>query len=220
MKKTAFITLAFLAIGTTNVWAFDDDESFTSYDAIISELKTDADAYRPVSETVDWDAVAMHGGLGFTASFVNLEMGNIGVNQASGLLKGFEAHVGFNTFSRKGRIEAAFRNFAHDALSNTVNADMRELEGRIVFLPVLSDKSLLRMGGGLSQRFFDVNARLPGGEVHRSWSTPYYSLILGFERKVAKTVSVGPDFSHHAPLDASSYSKTAWDASFRLNATF
>ncbi|MBX3022385.1 MAG: hypothetical protein KF799_11995 [Bdellovibrionales bacterium] len=213
--------LLFTALMTcaTNVWALDDDESFTSYESIVSELKTDAEEVLPVREETDWAAVAMHGGLGVTASFINVEMPDIGIT-SSGLLKGFEAHFGFNLFSRQARAEAAFRNYAHDALSNRTAADMRELEMRIVFLPELRDRLLLRMGAGVSQRFVDVVVRNPSDEIRRSWSTPYYSLLLGFEKKIAKTVSVGPDFSHHAVLDASSYSKSAWDASFRLNATF
>lgn len=219
MNGKAFLLLGLLITSGTYVWAYEDDESFSNYESIVSELKTSAEDTPIVREEIDWDAVAMHGGLGVVASYVNLEMPEMN-RSSSGVLKGFEAHFGFNLFKKEARGEAIFRNYAHDGMSNRVAADMRELELRIVFLPVLKDKMLLRMGGGLSQRFVDILIRDPGFETRRSWSTPHYSLLLGFERKVAKTVSLGPDFSHHAPLDASSYSKSSWDASFRLNATF
>lgn len=213
MKAFALVILAALA---TNVWAQEDD-SYTNYDALVNELKSSAEDYTPVSK--EPPPMNLEGGLGITASYVSFEMPGVGVN-SSGLLKGFAAHIATSPFGKDVRFEGAFRNFAHDGLSNDTAADMRELEGSVVFLPVLQDKMTLRMGAGLSERFFDVRVRLPGQEVEKSWATPYYSLLLGFERKVAKTVSVGPDLAHHAPLDASSYSKSSWDASFRLNATF
>lgn len=213
MKAILLVILSGLA---TNVWA-DEDDSYTNYDALVNELKSSAEDYQPMrpapAATLD-----IQGGLGITASYVSLEMP--GIVNSSGLLKGFVAHVAATPFGKDVRLEAAFRNFAHDGLSNQAAADLRELETSVVFLPVLQDKMNLRMGAGLSERFFDVRVRQTGQEIQKSWATPYYSLMLGFERKVAKTVSVGPDLAHHAPLDASSYSKSSWDASFRLNATF
>ena len=211
------IALVFLCGFATNVWAFDEDDSYTNYESLVSELKTSAEGYQPVRE--EPAPVNLQGGLGIATSYVTVEMPRIGLN-SSGLLKGFVAHIATSPLGKDLRFEAAFRNFAHDALSNQAAADLRELEASAVFLPVLSDKMVLRMGAGLSERFFDVRVRQPGQEVRESWATPYYSLLLGFERKVAKTVAVGPDFAHRAPLDASSYSKSSWDASFRLNATF
>lgn len=212
--------IAIVAGFATNVLALEDDESFSNYESIVSELRANADRSRAEGfDEPDWSAVAMSGGLGLTGSYVTIEMPEFGV-QSSGLLKGFEAHVGFNLFRRDARVEAAFRNFAHDALSDQLRANMRELEAGLVFLPSLQEATWLRMGIAASGRFVQAMARLAGGEVRKSWGTPYYSLILGFERKVSKAVNLGPDISYHGPLDASSYSKSSWDASFRLNASF
>jgi hypothetical protein len=219
VNARAFLLLALLCGGATNVWALDDDESFSNYESIVSELKASAEDYKPVHEEPDWAAVALHGGLGLTATYVNIDIPSFGVT-SSGLLKGFEAHIGFNMFTRNARLEAAFRNYAHDGISSSMQADMREIETTLVFLPHLQDKLLLRMGAGISERFIEVQGRTPAGEFHKSSSAPNYSLMLGFERGISKSVAIGPDFSHHAPLDASSFSKSSWDASFRLNATF
>ena len=214
MLKTALIAMLFTS--GTLVWAIEDD-SYTSYDAIVGDLKASADTptlKAPVREELNWDEVAIQGGLGLTASMITFAgPDNI---RGSGLLKGFEAHAGFNLFSKVARGEAAFRNFGSESVSGSTNAVMREIEARIVFLPVVNDQTVLRMGAGLAGRFLSLHA--PQGAL--SENTPFYSLLLGFERKFAKNLAVGPELSHHAALDASSFDKSSWDASLRLNATF
>lgn len=219
MHRLLTITALALGLHATNVWAQEDEDSFTNYESIVAELKTSADEPVKVETRARPLNLKLQGGLGLTASFVSLELDRLNT-KSSGVLKGFEAHIGTEFLTRTARAEAVFRNFAHDALSNNVAADLRELEARLVFLPELAEQSVLRMGAGVSERFIDVRARRSDGEVQTSWATPYYSLLLGFEYKLARNVAVGPDLAHHASLDASSDSKSSWDASFRLNATF
>lgn len=218
MLRIVGLLILFVVCGATNVWA-DDDGSFVNYEAIVNDLKASADQPLPHEEKTQWDDVAIQGGLGLATSYVSFDSPALGQN-ASGLMKGFEAHVGMNLFSRNARAEATFRNFAQDGINNAVHAGMRELEASVVFLPILQDKTLLRMGGGLSERFLDIQSHVFGRWVQDSSTTPFYSILLGFEHKIAKDVSVGPDFAHHASLDSSSFNKSSWDASFRLNATF
>jgi hypothetical protein len=210
--------LVLASLTVTKVRA-DEDGSFVNYEAIVNDLKASASESVPPVKDIGWEDVAIHGGLGLATSYVSFDSPTLN-EEASGLMKGFEAHVGVNLFSRDARAEATFRNFAQDGINSRVHASMRELEASVIFLPTLADKTLLRMGGGLSERFMDIQSHALGGWVQQSSTTPFYSILLGFERKISKDVSVGPDFAHHASLDSSSFNKSSWDASFRLNATF
>jgi len=215
VKFQSLLLLMPLLLCATKVVA-DEDDSYSNYDSIVSELRDTAERAGRVQEPVDWDAVALHGAMAVTGSYISVAVPEKGLS-GEGLLKGFELQAGFNLFSRLARGEVLFRNFNQDTLSNNLQASFHEFEGRIVFLPVLADRTLLRMGGGLSLRSIDVRST----EVYRDHELrSYYSLLVGFEKKIAKTISVGPDFTRHASMDTSSVNKSSWDASFRLNATF
>lgn len=220
MKVLAVWTLIATGLITTNVWA-QEDESFSSYESIINELRDSANAPEPSSDLengLDWDEIALHGGLSAAFSYISAESpsGRLG----TGLLKGFEGHFGMNLFSRVSRAEMVYRNFSPEVLSRETTLTMNEFEARIVFLPVLRDRVLLRMGAGLSARQTEATFR-DGAQTSRiTQAHGASSLLLGFERKLAREVSLGPDFSYRSPMTNDSIEKSSWDASFRLNATF
>lgn len=217
MKTVVCFSLVLGFLNATNVAAMDD-ESFANYDSIVSDLRISADSDEtPARPETDWDEVALHGGLSAALSFVRVQSpfdGKVG----TGLMKGFEGHIGFNLFSRASRAELLFRNFSPETLSSDMQVDMNEFELRLVFLPVLRDRLLLRMGAGLSARRIDVETRDQSGLVSQSHVAS--SILVGLERKIAREVSVGPDVSYRAPIGSGTVEKSSWDASFRLNATF
>ncbi len=207
------LLLAAIVFTATNVWA-QDEESFTNYEAIVNELKASADYEPPRTEPdLNWDEVALQGGMSIVTSFVNINAPGSG--SGSGMLKGFEAHAGANLFTRQVRGEIAFRTFAPEDLSGGLHVNLRELETRLIFLPVLADKMLLRMGFGFTARYMDLDAKT----FHGSETTPASALILGFEHKLSRAVSVGPDIAYRSAL-SDTFDKSAWDAAIRLNASF
>lgn len=202
---------------STNGWA-DEDGSFTGYEDIVSELKASADEPLPKTEVTDWDAVALHGGFALATSFLSTTAPNGAAG--SGLLKGFELNVGSNLFSRKARGEIAFRSYSPETLSRELSATLREFEARLIFLPLLNDKTIMRMGPGLTSRQLELSSKGTGRNGTFKSSTPSFLLVMGVERKVSKNISVGPDVAYRSPLQRDSIDKSGWDASFRLNATF
>lgn len=202
--------------GATNVQA-DEDGSFVSYEAIVSELKANADDVVPAPRNdLNWDEVALHGGMSLATSFISIDAPN-GAH-GDGMLKGFEIFSGANLFSKQARAEIGFRSFAPEDLGR-INVDLKELEARMIFLPTLYDRTLLRMGLGLTLRYMDLDSRKDNASTHSKATTPASSLILGIEHKISKAVSVGPDFAYRSALN-DSFDKSAWDAAIRLNATF
>ena len=203
-------------IVATNVWA-DEDGSYVNYDSIVNELKADAeDVPSPTPDPLGWEEVALHGGMSIATAFLSVTAPNGATG--TGMLKGFEAHAGANLFSRQARAEIAFRSFAPEDFGK-VHVDLREIEARLMFLPVLRDKMLLRMGFGLAARYMDIDGRQGGNTVHSEATTPSSALIIGFEKQLSPAVSVGPDLAYRSAL-TDSFDKSSWDAAIRLNATF
>jgi hypothetical protein len=216
MMLSKYVLLGFVLVVSTLVWA-DDEDSFTSYDSIISELRQAARKPERQETQNLFPKLTFHGGLSLAASVINISSSTFR-NPTGGVLKGFEAHVGVDLLTSTARGELAFRNLGPDPTGRDLEIALRELEARIVFLPNLQDRLNLRMGGGLSARTLKIRSRLL--EASEVQGTPFYSLFVGLERKLADSVSVGPDLAYRSSLDASSIDKSSWDACFRLNATF
>lgn len=213
-------TSVVVGMAATNVWAAEDD-SYSSYEQIVSELSANANDAPPVVQA-DWDDVAVQGGLSLVTSYINvgIDFQGQGSIESSGLMTGFEGHAGSNLFSRSVRGEFAARVFIPKELSGVDQINMKDLEGRIVFLPRLRDRLAVRMGLGLGMRFVDVEGRSPLGSYARSSSALGSSVFLGFEKKLSPTVAIGPDVSYRASMNSDSIDKSSWDAAIRLNATF
>ena len=150
MPKLSWLTLVLLTFAAGIARATTDD-SFSAYESLVNELKVDAETeMKPKHEAMDWDSVALSGSLGFTGALVDVP------GAGSGLLKGFEAALGSNLFSKQARAELAFRNYAGERLSNHGHVDMREVEARAIFLPPLGEATRVRMGLGLNERLLTV----------------------------------------------------------------
>lgn len=205
------LLLAGLFAASTLVLA-DDDDSYTGFDSIVSQLETAAED-APPAQVDDWDEVALHGGVGFVVSNYQIhEVKGSRSLAASGMMKGFQAHFGMNMFSRNVLMEGIFRKYSSDNISNAYVVDLKEFELRGVFLPMIRGKMKMRAGAGLTARYMSLN--------NDKASTPFASVLVGFERMLTPTMAVGPDFSYRSALTSDTFDKSAWDASIRLNATF
>lgn len=211
-----FSLIVLVTLSATNVRA-DDDGSFTNYDAIVNELKADAEYNpEPMREELGWDEVALSAGMALATSFISITAPNGATG--GGMLNGFELFTGANLFSKKARGEIGIRSFAPGEFGR-VNVNLRELEARLMFLPVLREKLTMRMGVGLTARYMDVDGQANGVSVRSEATTPASAVILGLERKLSRAISIGPDLAYRSALTAS-FDKSAWDAAIRLNATF
>ncbi len=208
--------LVLILLGSTNVAA--DEESYTSYDDIVAELRATAEQPTKPESDLEWEAVALHAGMGLTAETLSFETPD-GIS-GSGILKGIEAHVGMNIFSRKARAEFLFRTYAKEPIASGVSADLKEFELRVVFLPMVNDKMNFRLGGGFAARDLQLSAR--SGEFRNEYasSTPASTFFLGVERKVTHNLTFGPDVSYRSSMVSDSIDRRAFNATLRMNATF
>ncbi len=205
-----------LLVSSANVGA-ETDESFVNYDSIINELKLESPTtVRPAEvQSNEWDDVAIHGNIGLGTSLVSVV--SPGGASGSGVLKGIHLGFGVNLFTTFARAEGVFTSYGSEPLSRRMRADLKEFELRLILLPDLGRKILLRMGAGLSARYMDLKVT---GEPDITASTPSSLFLLGIEHKLSKNVSVGPDLSYRSALISDTFDKSAWDGVLRLNATF
>lgn len=218
MNKLVWFTVCPLLLLPALVLA--DEDSYSNYDQIVSELRSSADE-KPVTAPRDdfsWEEVAIHGGIGFTSSFSSVSTPN-GAS-SSGLLKGVTVNFGTNLFTRRLRAEGAFSSYAQEGFDQNMKAQLKEFELRMLFLPSLNDKTTLRFGLGLAARYLTIDAENSGVWENYQSSTPSSMALIGFERKISPAVAIGPDFSYRSALISDTIDKSAFNASFRLNATF
>lgn len=197
-----------------------EEDSYTSYDSIVNELRASANDKPQVAPVDDfnWDEVAIHGGLGFSTAWESVSTPNGVVG--SGIMKGITLNFGMNLFTRKLRAEGAFSSFSQEEFSNNMRASLKEFELRFMYLPTMSDKTTLRFGLGLAARYLNVDAQSEGVWSDYQASTPSSVAMIGFERKITPTIALGPDLSYRSAMISDTVDKSAWNASFRLNATF
>ncbi|HMN69280.1 MAG TPA: hypothetical protein PKC28_12125 [Bdellovibrionales bacterium] len=217
MNRVCLSLVVLLSFGGSFVRA--EDDSYTSYDSIVSELKADAeDSPAEPKENLSWENVAYAAGMSLATSYVNVSAPNGG--NGSGLLKGFEIHGGMNLGTKNARGEVAFRNFTPESLGGTVSADLTEFEGRLMFLPELRDQITMRMGFGLGMRSMEIRSRGAAGWETFSASSAASGLILGMEKRLSGAVTIGPDLAYRSRLAIGTFDKSSWDAVIRLNAIF
>ena len=218
-KSVLYILVLFLFLPALVL--ADEDSSYTGYDSIVSELRASADE-RPRALPADdfnWEEVAIHGGIGLATSWASVATPNGVVG--SGLMKGITVNFGTNLFTRKLRAEGAFSSYAQEGFSSNMKSSLKEFELRLMYMAAMNAKTSLRFGLGLAARYLTIDSAAQTGrwENYQS-STPSSVAMIGFERKITPTVAVGPDLSYRSALIAETLDKSAWNASFRLNATF
>jgi hypothetical protein len=219
MFKPLVSALVLTLACATNVWAADE-ASFSNYDSIVNELKASSTDEKPQTSADDaeWDDVAIHGGLGLATSYVSPTAPS-GVSGA-GFLTGVEFNFGINLFTRLLRAEGAFSNFTQSELNSGIKADLKEFELRLIYTPETKDGILLRFGAGLAARYMSIDSYNGGNWTNAQSSTPSSLFLVGFEKKLTKSLAIGPDVSYRSTLVGDTFDRSAWDASLRLNATF
>ncbi len=219
MRQPTYVlaSLLLLLALSTNVRA-DEDGSYVGYDAIVSELKASAEDIPKPAPANDWEEVALHAGIGLSTSLVSFHLPD--GNSGSGLFKGLQVSGGFNLFSRDMRAEAAYSSYQHESFDGNMGGDLKEFEARIVYSPRTSTGMIARLGAGLAARYMDITVHGSGRETAYNVSTPTSLLLFGLEKKVGKSIAVGPDISYRSAIGGATIDKTSWDASLRLNATF
>lgn len=219
LKTQVGVLILALSMGfSTMVWA-EDDEEYSNYENIVSELKADTKNI-VVNEIQDpWEQISIYGGLGLVTSFVSVNLPATG-NQINGLLKGIEGHFGIDLFTKTLRAEGAFRAYAQEAMSQRTQASLKEFELRGVFVPAPYQKNIFRLGLGVAARYLDVKSQSALASESYTNATPTALVMMGLERKVSRNVFVGPDLTYHSSLVDDSIEKYSWNLALKMNASF
>lgn len=190
-------------------------EDYSDYDDIVKDLSSGAS--RTAVATDPFDEIMIHGGLGFTSTYVNVHpQGKPG---SSGLLTGIEASLGIDLLSREWLAEGAVRSFGTDHLSGQSQASLREFDLKLIYRSYLSSKFIFRIGGGLAARYLKYSDPINfAGTLQQT--TPSWIALMGFEIPVAKALSAGFEVTLRTPMISDTIDRTAVDSGFRVSAHF
>lgn len=218
--RLAFV-LPFIIFSLTTLAEEETPESFTHWDQIVTDLKSDLNTSRANTSDISYrdrysiDDIRISLGMGLSFSYLSLQDPAL---QGSGLLSGVAFQFGIDLFHPEFQAEGAFRNYSTERLSETVQAQVREFELRLVHSKNLPHYTQLRMGAGLSARYLDVTTR--GGTMDQDESTPSAVFLLGLSRTFGRNISIGPDVTYRSPLAGESLERSSFDLHLRANAIF
>lgn len=216
-----FFSLVFFSAGSL---AEDDQESFTHWDEIVTGLQSDlhttsAHSSEYTSENqYNMDNIKISVGAGLSFSYLSLAGDPL--FESSGLLRGLGLQFGIDLFHPEFQAEGAFRNYSTDSLSESVKAQVREFELRLVHSKPLPHSTLFRLGAGLSARYLDVSFRGENGTATRSDTTPSAVFVMGLGRTFGRNLFIGPDISYRSPFAGESLEQSSFDFHLRANAVF
>lgn len=198
----------------------EQPESFIHWDRIVTELKSDLNSTRTsvpepsYKDDYGMDNIRISLGMGMSFSHISVQDPAL---KGSGLLNGVGFQFGIDLFHPEFQAEGAFRNYSSNSLSDSVKAQVREFELRLVHSKPLAHHTHFRMGAGLSARYLDISSR---SGIDKDETVPSAAFLLGLGRTFGNSISIGPDITYRSPMSGESIEKSSFDLHLRANAIF
>lgn len=213
-----WIVLFLVGLGLLSALAHaqEDPDSFKQYNSIVSDLKSSL-GEQPQDLSLD-NRPRLHAGVAIAGSYLSIVTPN--GSRVSGLLKGFEGHIGMDLLSSDMTLEGSLRIYAAEDLSSRLTADMKEADIKLVYNMHMLNQNSLRIGGGFSTRFLSLKGFAYGSDTTVNDTSPSLMLLIGYQKRLSPNLSVGPDLSYRTALSTDSVAKTTVDGTLRMNATF
>lgn len=225
MKTKKLVLFALISTLTSafslSSWAYDstEGEDWVSYDSIISELSTSKGNANEVLPSDDaFDQIKLHAGVGLATSYVFVSPKQS--SRVYGFLRGFEANMGIDLFSRKWMAEGTFRSFGSEELRQGEEISLKEFDLKVVYQDKMSNKLGYKFASGLASRYLNYIANTPNGRIEEKYSTPSAILATGLRAYVSPMISVGADVGYRWAMVEDTIDESAIDAALRLDARF
>ena len=186
------------------------------YDSIVKELSKSRAKTGPLSHPLE--NIKFHGGVGFVSSFVFVEP--LGQESASGFMRGFQASLGIDLFSKKWSAETAIRSFGTTELEEEFQANLQEFDLKVVYRTPISQLFDFRLGGGLAARYLEITLRRDGVIQTEKFTTPSSVFLTGLDAVVSDTVTIGAEVAYRSSMIDETADRKAIDASLRVDAHF
>lgn len=219
MKTKKLIILVVLILTSHLSWASTEDEEWVSYDSIISELSSSKSSTPNPSASGDPFAnVLLHAGVGLATSyvFVSPQEGP----RIYGFLRGMEANLGIDLFSRNWMAEGSVRTFGSEEFRQDQEVSLKEFDLKVVYQNALSRKLGFKFSTGLAARYLNYKFRTPNGFEEQNYSTPSALIGMGLKAHITPMVSVGTGIGYRWALIDETIDESAVDANLRLDAHF
>lgn len=220
MKQTrAFIKLVptVLFILTLGLSSHGSETEYSSYDDIIRNLRgAETSARISEVEPSSFQAIKIHAGAGLTNSHVRLA--TPGALKSSATLRGVEAFVGIDLFSRAWSAEGAVRSYTSEPFSNT-QLTLKEFDIKVVYRQEMGRPFYWRAGAGVAARYLDFSNRPPELEK-KTYTTPASLLVVGVGAQMSPSFSAGLDINYKNALINDTIDRSAIDGNIRLTGSF
>lgn len=227
------LSILVLAISliTTNVHAYEDEDSVMNFDEIVSQLSQPNTSKYQFSRTGKdpFENVLIHGGVSFISS--SITMGGYGIENMSAFHKGVEASMGIDLFSKNWSAEGAVRSFGPQSSNNT-EYRLKEFDIKIIYRNHLAYKSKWKLGFGVSSRYLTVKS-LPQNNIdevilmnsapkatEQKFTTPASILSIGTEGYVTDTISIGVEIAYRNSLIEETADISSLEAAFKVEGHF
>jgi hypothetical protein len=218
--KLKNLFIAVLLVGLPlKAFSSTEDEDFMSYDAIVNELSSSSKSSLPgLPEGDSFDSILLHAGVGLATSYVFLSPKE--GPRSYGFLKGFEANLGIDLFSRNWLAEGSLRSFGTEELRRDSYASLKEFDLKVVYQDALTGKMLFRLGGGMAARYLNYKFENDKGTQEQKFSTPATLISAGLKAQITSALSIGTELGYRSALVQDTIDDSAIDASLRLDARF
>lgn len=197
-----------LMLFTFSAMAWDDESDTLSYDEIVADLKSQntvaTKITTPKKTAFNTDDMRVYFGVAYGASYVDSTVAN-------GTVTGTQFTLGMD-LKQNMAVEAAYRNFPSQTVSQSKSVDLQELEGRLLFKPRMNDQWRARLGTGLVTRSLSFNTDSTSSVMLR-WT-------LGFERVLNDWLRLIPEMGLRTALTSNDKDRQSVDAGIGFQLVF
>lgn len=192
----------------------EDEETEIGYETIVSELSRVKTRGRDLSEDEDdlFDTVKIHTGVGLMQSLVRVRSAG---GEIEGFLRGVQATLGIDLFSRNWFAEGAIRSFSEEPMEQA-KIQLREFDLKIVYRSNPYNLFGFRGGAGLAAR----NLKLIEAGTTSNFSTPASVLLTGVDINISSKLSLGGEVSYRTAMVSDSADRNSFDIAVKIDAHF
>ncbi len=222
MKFIALIlSLTFIQ---TYALAEEEDGNLINFDQILTRLNRTETKQNFIDDSDPFKNVLIHAGVSLISSNISILPEN--GKEFTSFIRGIEASLGIDLFSKNWSAEGAVRSFAKQE-NNKALYSLKEFDLRIVYRNHLAGRTKWRAGLGMAARYLNYSAKEQGVALAEAsiseeikYTTPASILFVGVEGYLNSSLSIGADISYRSSLIDETADKNTLEASIRLDTHF
>lgn len=214
--KTAIpaLFMAF-ALSLTPAKVLAEEYEEVSYDDLVHQINQRKSQISSRQESsANFEDLLIHAGFGLVTTATSISyQGNSNLKYQNG----FELSMGIDLFSENWATEGVIRNFGQSTSGSEVRS-LRELDLKILYRKLPTNKVGFRFGAGLGTRYFKLSDAANGANIDDT--TPTALAFGGVDVYLSRNVSLGLETGLRSAMVSSTTDKNSIDTTIHLNTYF